>query len=97
MIPLLPEFYAEKVGLELRWQAADGLPATKWGYVMWILDKDAIGGEPNDGSASPVLVIVALGLFSLLVLGAADVHRELLIAAIFTIGESGIEPLFVGP
>jgi hypothetical protein len=43
------------------------------------------------------LVIVVLGLFSLLVLGAADVHRELLIAAIFTIGEAGIEPLFVGP
>jgi hypothetical protein len=64
---------------------------------MWILDKHAIGGEPNDGSASPVLVIVALGLFSLLVLGAADVHRELLIAAIFAIGEYGIEPLFVGP
>jgi hypothetical protein len=97
MIPLLPEFYAEKVGLELRWQAADDFPQREVGYVMWILDKGAVGGEPNDGSASPVLVIVALGLFSLLVLGAADVHRELLIAAIFTIGESGIEPLFVGP
>ncbi|CAM5419505.1 putative protein OS=Afipia felis OX=1035 GN=BN961_01746 PE=4 SV=1 [Afipia felis] len=64
---------------------------------MWTLDKDAIGGKPDDGSASPILMIVALGLFSLLVFGAADVHRELLIAAIFTIGEYGIEPLFVGP
>jgi hypothetical protein len=64
---------------------------------MWTLDKNAIGREPNDGSASPVLMIVALGLFSLLILGAADVHRELLIAAIFTVGEYGIEPLFVGP
>jgi hypothetical protein len=64
---------------------------------MWTLDKDAIGGKPDDGSASPILMIVALGLFSLLVLGVADVHRELLIAAIFTIGEYGIEPLFVGP
>lgn len=64
---------------------------------MWTLDKNAIRREPNDGSASPVLMIVALGLFSLLVLGAADVHRELLIAAIFTVGEYGIEPLFVGP
>jgi hypothetical protein len=36
-------------------------------------------------------------LFSLLVLSAADVHRELLVAAIFTLGEYGIEPLFVGP
>jgi hypothetical protein len=64
---------------------------------MWTLDKNAIGGKPDDGSASPILMIVALGLFSLLVLGAADVHRDLLIAAIFTIGEYGIEPLFVGP
>ncbi len=64
---------------------------------MWTLDKNAIGREPKDGSASPVLMIVALGLFSLLVLGAADVYRELLIAAIFTVGEYGIEPLFVGP
>jgi len=64
---------------------------------MWMLDKHAVGREPNDGSASPVLVFVALALFSLLVLGAADLHRELLIAAIFTIGEAGINPLFVGP
>ena len=64
---------------------------------MWMLDKNAISREPDDGSASPVLVFVALALFSLLVLGAADVHRDLLIAAIVTIGEAGIEPLFVGP
>lgn len=64
---------------------------------MWTLDKDAVGREPNDDSASPVLMIVALALFSLLVLGAADVHRDLLIAAIFAIGEYGIEPAFVGP
>lgn len=64
---------------------------------MWTLDKNAIGREPNDGSASRTLIIIALGLFSLLVLGAADVHRDLLIAAIFTVGEYGVEPLFVGP
>jgi hypothetical protein len=64
---------------------------------MWTLDKDAISRQPNDGSASPILLLVALGLFSLLVLSAADVHRELLVAAIFTLGEYGIEPLFVGP
>jgi hypothetical protein len=64
---------------------------------MWILDKHAIGGEPNDGSASPVLLAVAWGLFVLLVLGAVDIHREVLIAGVFTIGEYGIEPLFVGP
>lgn len=63
---------------------------------MWTLDKDAIG-KPDDGSASPILMFMALGLFSLLVLGAADVHRELLVAAIFAIGDYGIEPLFVGP
>ena len=64
---------------------------------MWTLDKDAIGRKPNAGSASPTLILIALGLFSLLVLGAADVHRDLLIAAIFAVGEYGIEPLFVGP
>ena len=64
---------------------------------MWTLDKHAAGRKPDDGSASPTLSIIALGLFFLLLLGAADVHRDLLIAAIFTIGEYGIEPHLVGP
>ena len=64
---------------------------------MWTLDKNAVGRKPDDGSASPALIIIALGLLSLLVLGAADLHRDLLIAAVFTLGEYGIEPLFSGP
>jgi len=86
------------VGLELRWQAADKLPAMrKWQHAVWASDKNRAGRKPNDGSASPVLMIVVFGLFSLLVLGAADVHRERLIAAIFALGDDGIDPLFVGP
>lgn len=86
-----------EVGFDLagRWQT--NFPRLKVGHVMWTLDKHAVGREPNDGSASPTLIIIPLGLLSLLVLGAADVHRDLLIAAIFTVGEYGIEPHFVGP
>ena len=97
MIPSLPGLRREKSVLISPVGGRRTSRDDKWENVMWTLDKDAIARQPNAGSASPTLILIALGLFSLLVLGAADVHRDLLIAAIFAVGEYGIEPLFVGP
>ncbi|ACI93605.1 hypothetical protein OCAR_6492 [Afipia carboxidovorans OM5] len=61
---------------------------------MRALDKKATG--TSDGSTSPALIIVALGLFSILVLGLSDPHRDGVMTTLVTIGEFGILPTLAG-
>jgi hypothetical protein len=65
-------------------------------FVMRALDKKRLGREARN-AASPVLVIVALVLFSVLVLATIERHREEVRVAIDAVGYHGTAPVFVGP
>jgi hypothetical protein len=61
---------------------------------MWALDKKPLGGETDGGTASPVLIAVALLLFLVLVAAVIWLHHEMLVTVI---GNYGLEPGFAGP